>query len=96
MIGGQSTKSELFSSGDKKVIVPGVLASVGPGGIVVIDEAHFLDKGGKDLSNELNTALELQWVPLAFVDGGKVVTKRCPNQPTLREAITRNSTLLAT
>jgi len=75
MIGGQSTKSELFSSGDKKVIVPGVLASVGPGGIAVIDEAHFLDKGGKDLSNELNTALELQWVPLAFVDGGKVVTK---------------------
>jgi replicative DNA helicase Mcm len=75
MIGGMSNKSELFSSGDRKVIVPGILASVGPGGIAVIDEAHFLDSGGRDLTNELNTALELQWVPLTFVDGGKVVTK---------------------
>ena len=75
MVGGQSTKSELFSTGDKKVIVPGVLASVGPGGIAVIDEAHFLDSGGKDLSTKLNTALETQEVPLAFVDGGKVKTK---------------------
>ena len=75
MVGGMSTKSELFSTGDKKVIVPGVLASVGPGGIAVIDEAHFLDSGGKDLSTKLNTALETQEVPLAMVDGGKVKTK---------------------
>lgn len=75
MVGGMSTKSELFSSGDKRVIVPGVLASVGPGGIAVIDEAHFLDSRGKDLSTQLNTALETQEVPLAMVDGGKVSTK---------------------
>ena len=75
MVGGMSTKSELFSSGDKRVIVPGVLASVGPGGIAVIDEAHFLDGRGKDLSTQLNTALETQEVPLAMVDGGKVKTK---------------------
>lgn len=75
MVGGMSTKNELFSSGDKRVIVPGVLASVGPGGIAVIDEAHFLDTRGKDLSTQLNTALETQEVPLAMVDGGKVTTK---------------------
>ncbi len=75
MVGGMSTKNELFSSGDKRVIVPGVLASVGPGGIAVIDEAHFLDSRGKDLSTQLNTALETQEVPLAMVDGGKVTTK---------------------
>ena len=75
MVGGMSTKAELFSSGDKRVIVPGVLASVGPGGIAVIDEAHFLDTRGKDLSTQLNTALETQEVPLAMVDGGKVKTK---------------------
>ena len=60
MVGGMSTKSELFSSGDKRVIVPGVFASVGPGGIAVIDEAHFLDSRGKDLSTQLNTALEIK------------------------------------
>jgi DNA replicative helicase MCM subunit Mcm2 (Cdc46/Mcm family) len=75
MVGGMSTKAELFSTGDKRVIQPGVLASVGPGGIAVIDEAHFLDTRGKDLSTQLNTALETQEVPLAMVDGGKVTTK---------------------
>jgi DNA replicative helicase MCM subunit Mcm2 (Cdc46/Mcm family) len=75
MVGGMSTKAELFSTGDKRVIQPGVLASVGPGGIAVIDEAHFLDSRGKELSTQLNTALETQEVPLAMVDGGKVTTK---------------------
>jgi DNA replicative helicase MCM subunit Mcm2 (Cdc46/Mcm family) len=75
MVGGMSTKAELFTTGDKRVIQPGVLASVGPGGIAVIDEAHFLDTRGKDLSTQLNTALETQEVPLAMVDGGKVTTK---------------------
>ena len=75
MIGGVSHKEEMFSSGDKRVIEPGVLASVAPGGIAVIDEAHFLDSRGKELSTQLNTALETQEVPISLIGGGKVRTK---------------------
>ena len=75
MIGGISNKEEMFSSGDKRVIEPGVLASVGPGGLAVIDEAHFLDRKGQDISTQLNTALETQEVPIALMGGGTVRTK---------------------
>ena len=93
MVGGMSTKSELFSSGDKRVIVPGVLASVGPGGIAVIDEAHFLDGRGKDLSTQLNTALETQEVPQLWLmeerSGPRLL---CFLQLTQRKATTRSLT----
>lgn len=75
MVGGMSNKEEMFSSGDKRVIEPGVLASVGPGGIAVIDEAHFLDRKGSDISTQLNTALETQEVPIALMGGGTVRTR---------------------
>ena len=77
LVGGQSTKESFFSGSEKKVIEPGVLASVSPGGVAFIDEAHALDSKGSNLTERLNTALEFQEVPMSIIGGGKVTTK-CP------------------
>lgn len=77
LVGGQSTKESFFSGSEKRVIEPGVLASVSPGGVAFIDEAHALDSKGSNLTERLNTALEFQEVPMSIIGGGKVTTK-CP------------------
>jgi len=77
LVAGISSKAEMFSGGDKRVIEPGAMALTPPGAVCIIDEAQFLDSGGRELSPQLNTALERQEVPVEMTLKGKVATK-CP------------------
>ena len=72
LIASISSTSEMFSGGDKRVIEPGSLALVPPGGVCIIDEAQNLN--ASELA-EMNTALEAQEVEISMSLKGTVSTR---------------------